>query len=59
MTWREWVENKGTMEVAYKLGLSETTVRTWIREETNPSDKVKKRLVRLAKGAIKYADFFK
>jgi len=59
MKWRKWIVMYGQDEVAYKLQIHQNTVRNWVIDGGVPKDALKKRLVKLAKGGIKYEDFFK
>lgn len=59
MKWRKWIKQYGEAEIAYKLRVHQNTVRNWVVDGGVPKDILKKDLVRLAKGAIAYEDFFK
>ena len=59
MKWRKFIENYGMTELAVKLNIQFSTVRNWVKDGGVPKDQHKKALVKLAKGQIKYEDFFK
>ena len=56
--WKLWIERQGIKKVADELGLSTETVRLWAREDNNPADKHKKKLVEMCNNAFSYNDFF-
>jgi len=59
MKWRKFIEEYGPAGIANKLLVHHNTVRHWVKEGGVPKDKYKIMLVKLAKGKIKYEDFFK
>jgi len=59
MKWRKFIKTYGMAELSVKLNIHFSTVRNWVKDGGIPKDKHKRSLVKLAKGQIKYEDFFK
>ena len=57
--WAKWIIDQGINLVARTLSCAPYTVKSWIQQGGVPLDKNRRMLVKLAKGAIKYEDFFK
>lgn len=57
--WRTWIKQQGANKIASELGVSSETVRLWVKQDQNPKDKMKKKLVEMAGGEFGFADFFR
>ena len=56
--WRTWIKHNGIRQTAKDLKIEYESVRRWVVGICLPSDILKKKLIKLAKGEFGYADFF-
>lgn len=57
---RTWVDNFGGIPlVASTLGVTEHSVRKWLRGESTPRSKTVKELIRLSKGFLTFEVIYK
>jgi len=57
--WRRWIKKRGVSKVAKELGVNTMTVYYWLNKRSLPSDKNKKKLIKISRGAIGPGDFFR
>lgn len=56
MTFEDWIDEIGINRLAKKLKISPMTVYYWRQGRNDPGVDFMRRMVRLAKGKIKYSD---
>ena len=57
MKFAKWIaKSGGPLTVALRLGVTETTVRYWLRGDTSPTARLMIEIVRLSKGEVTLGD---
>ena len=56
--WKRWIRKQGVKNIAKQLNITDQAVYKWLWDKGLPSDKNKKKLIKISRGAIGPADFF-